>query len=317
MTTELQRRSESAPPSASRRTTLIWIALITVYVLWGSTYFGIRVAVETMPPLLMAGVRFLIAGTVLCAWRLPAAMRAHRMPTAAEWRRTLVIGLALLLGGNGAVAWAEQTVTSGATALIVAAVPLWMALIDRLAYGTPFGFARMAGLVVGFGGIVVLVGGASAQSIPIVGAAVLVAGSLSWAAGSVYSREARLPSDSLLTTGMEMLCGGFALCIAGAATGELARVHLAAISPASWLAFGYLVVFGGIAGFSAYLWVIRAAPTALVSTYAYVNPIVAVALGSVFLHEPLTPRTVLAGIVIVAGVAIIVSSRSLRNPQRD
>lgn len=296
---------------------MIWIALVSVYVLWGSTYFGIRIAVETMPPLLMAGVRFLIAGVVLCAWRIPSAVRAHRMPTADEWRRTLVIGLALLVGGNGAVVWAEQTVTSSATALIVAAVPLWMALIDRVAYRTPITFARIIGLIVGFGGIVVLVGGASPQSIPIVGSAVLIAGSLSWAAGSVYSRGARLPSDSLLTTGMEMLCGGLALCIAGAATGELGHVHFAAISTASWLAFWYLVVFGGIAGFSAYLWVIRAAPTALVSTYAYVNPIVAVALGSTFLHEPFTPRIALAGIVIVAGVALIVSSSSLRNLRLD
>jgi drug/metabolite transporter (DMT)-like permease len=289
---------------------LVWAALITVYVLWGSTYLGIRVAVQTMPPFLMAGVRFLIAGALLCAWRFPAAARAGKLPTRDEWRRTLVIGAALLLGGNGAVAYAETSVPSGLTALMVSVVPLWMALIDRIFYGRRLPAPVLAGLFAGFAGVALLVGPPGRGSISLVGALVLTVGSLSWAAGSLYSRGARLPEDSLLATGMEMLTGGACLTLAGIAAGETAHVQLAAISSNSWIAFVYLIFFGGIAGFSAYLWVIRNAPTSLVSTYAYVNPVVAVFLGWAILHETLTLRTLAAAAVIVCSVAWIVSANS-------
>ena len=292
----------------------MWAALITVYVLWGSTYLGIRIAVQTMPPFLMAGVRFIIAGLLLCAWRLPAAVRAGTLPTFDEWRRTLVIGAALLLGGNGAVAFAETWVPSGVTALMVSVVPLWMALIDRIFYGRRLPAAVLAGLIAGFAGVALLVGLPGHGPVSMVGALVLTAGSLSWAAGSLYSRGAKLPDDSLLATGMEMLTGGVCLTLAGLATGELADVHVAAISSSSWIAFAYLVFFGGIVGFSAYLWVIRNAPTSLVSTYAYVNPVVAVLLGWVVLHETLTLRTIVAAAVIICSVAWIVSSNS-RKPE--
>lgn len=288
---------------------LVWVALFTVYILWGSTYLGIRVAVSTMPPLLMGGVRFLIAGLLLCAWRLPAAIRAGALPTPAAWRRALVIGALLLVGGNGAVAVAETTVPSSLTALIVSSVPLFMALIDRVFYGRRLSADALIGLVAGFAGIAVLVGvpiGGSASPIG-AGTLILIAGSLSWAAGSIYSRGANLPDDSLLFTGMQMLAGGAMLTVAGLALGEAGAVHLAAISPASWVAFSYLVIFGGVIGFSAYLWVIRNAPTPLVSTYAYVNPVVAVVLGWAILHEELTLRTIVAGAIIVASVAWIVA----------
>lgn len=287
----------------------MWAALITVYILWGSTYFGIRIAVQTMPPLLFAGVRFIIAGALLCAWRLPIAVREGKLPTLDHWRRTLVIGAALLLGGNGGVAIAETTVPSGLTALMVSVVPLWMALIDWLFYGRKMSAKVLAGLVVGFGGVALLIGSPAQGPVSMVGAIVLVVASLSWAAGSLYSRGAKLPDDSLLTTGMEMLAGGVCLVAAAFFAGEFARLDVAAISPASWIAFVYLIFFGGIVGFSAYLWVIRNAPTALVSTYAYVNPVVAVFLGWAFLHEDLTLRAAAAGAIIVASVAWIVSAR--------
>jgi drug/metabolite transporter (DMT)-like permease len=281
---------------------------LTVYVLWGSTYLGIRVAVETIPPFLMAGVRFVIAGALLLAWRLPPALRAGKAPTAAEWRRALVIGAALLVGGNGLVAWAEVSVPSGVTALIVALVPLWMAIYDRFVLRRPMSGMAAAGLAVGFGGVALLVGTPGGAVRPL-GALVLAVASISWAAGSLYSRDAKIHGDSLLATGMQMTVGGALLCLLGLFTGESAHLDLAAVSAASWVAFAYLVVFGGIVGFSAYLWLIREAPTALVSTYAYVNPLVAVFLGWAVLHERLTSATAIAAAVIVAGVAAIVSSR--------
>lgn len=292
------------PPSA--QPALVWAALVTVYILWGSTYLAIRVAVETMPPFWMAGVRFMIAGSVLLAWRLPAAIRARGMPTLDQWRRALVIGAALIVGGNGGVSFAETAVPSGLAALIVSTVPLWMALIDMAFYGRRSSGAKLGGLVAGFGGVALLVGSPANGPVSWVGVIVLVISSLSWAAGSLYSRSAKMPADSLLGTGMEMLAGGACLVIAALFTGEFAQVHLATISAASWAGFIYLVVFGGIVGFSAYLWVIRNAPTTLVSTYAYVNPIVAVFLGWAILHESVTLRTALAGAIIIASVAWIV-----------
>ena len=300
---------ELAHPATRRLPTLVWVALVTVYVLWGSTYLGIRVAVATMPPLLMGGTRFLIAGLLLCAWRLPAAIRAGTLPTRAQWRRALVIGALLLVGGNGAVAVAETTVPSGLTALIVSVVPLYMALIDRVFYRRRLSVDTLLGLVVGFACVALLVGvpvGGSALPFG-VGTLILIVGSLSWAAGSIYSRSAQLPDDSLLFTGMQMFAGGAMLAAGGLALGEAGRVHLAAISAGSWIAFGYLVIFGGVVGFSAYLWVIRNAPTSLVSTYAYVNPVVAVVLGWAILHEELSVRTIVAGTIIVASVAWIVA----------
>lgn len=286
----------------------MWAALLTVYVLWGSTYLAIRVAVMTMPPLLMAGARFTLAGLILLLWRLPAALRDGQAPTLDHWRRALVIGAALLLGGNGGVAFAETTVPSGLTALIVSTVPLWMMAIDAIFYKRKPPSVALVGLATGFGGVALLVGPTGGGALSIVGAVVLVLASLSWAAGSIYSRTARLPADSLLSTGMEMLCGGLCLVLAGLAARENVGFHVAAVSETSWIGFWWLVFFGGIIGFAAYLWVIRNAPTSLVSTYAYVNPIVAVALGWAILHEQITSGTLVAGGIIIASVALIVSS---------
>ena len=295
---------------------LVWAALLTVYVLWGSTYLAIRVAVTTMPPLLMAGARFTIAGLLLLAWRLPIALRAGKAPSVDQWRRTLVIGAALLLGGNGGVAFAETTVPSGLTALIVSTVPLWMTAIDAVFYNRMPSRVVLVGLVTGFGGVALLIGAPGAGSVSVAGAVVLVLASLSWAAGSIYSRSAKLPEDSFLATGMQMVAGGTCLLIVGTAFREIPRLDIGAVSYNSWIAFGWLVFFGGIVGFSAYLWAIRNASTTLVATYAYVNPVVAVALGRAILSEPITFRTLLAGVVIVASVALIVSAGTRAAPDK-
>lgn len=285
----------------------IWSAMIGVYIVWGSTYLAIRFAVETMPPFLMAGVRFLIAGSVLYLVR-----RAYGdpRPTLEEWRSAAVIGAFLLVGGNGGVVWAEQWVPSGIAALLVGTSPLWMILIDRLRPGgqKPNRWA-MLGVGLGFMGIVMLINPLRSvgpgETIDPVRAGVLVLSSLLWSIGSLYSRQAQLPPSALLWTGMEMLAGGLGLLILGTLTGELGRLNLLSISGSSWLGWLYLVVFGSWIGFTAYTWLLRSAPTPLVSTHAYVNPIVAVLLGYFLAEELLTFRIFIAALMVIGSVALI------------
>jgi drug/metabolite transporter (DMT)-like permease len=281
-------------------------AFAAVYIIWGSTYLAILYAIETLPPFLMAAIRFLLAGTLLLAWSLP---RATRRPTRDEWRSAAIIGTLLLMGGNGAVVWAEQIVPSGVAALLVAVTPAWMVLLAWLWHrGERPGVRTWLGLILGFGGLALLVGPDSmtgAGGIPILGVAVLMLGSLSWSTGSVYSKRAPQPPEPLLATGMQMLAGGSALLMAGLVTGEAARFDLAAVSLKSALALAYLTLFGAIVGYSAYIYLLRNVSAARVSTYAYVNPIVAVLLGWAFAGESLTPRMGIAALIIVAGVALI------------
>jgi len=285
----------------------IWSAMISVYMVWGSTYLAIRFAVQTMPPFLMAGVRFLIAGSVLYLVR--QAMGDPR-PSWKEWRSAAVIGIFLLVGGNGGVVWAEQWVASGVTALLVGTAPLWMILIDMLhPDGRRPNRWAILGVGLGFIGIVILIDPlqsvSSKETIDPAGAGVLVLASLLWSIGSLYSRQAKLPSSPLLGTGMEMLTGGLGLILLGILTGELGRVSLLSISRASWLGWLYLVVFGSWIGFTAYTWLLRSAPTPLVSTYAYVNPIVAVLLGYFLAEEVLTFRIFVSALMVVGSVALI------------
>jgi drug/metabolite transporter (DMT)-like permease len=259
----------------------------------------------------MAAARFLIAGGLLYAWQRLSGVAA---PTRRQWRSALIVGLFLLLGGNGLVVWSEQRVPSGIAALMVGSTPLWMVLIDGLRQRRlPSGRVAL-GILIGLVGMAVLVGPSQLTGlhgdIDPVGAALLTLAALSWAAGSLYSRKADLPQSPFLYNGMEMLCGGGALLLLGSFTGEWSLVHLASISSASWLGFAYLVVFGSLIGFSTYTWLLRSAPTTLVSTYAYVNPIVAVIIGNLLAQEPLTPRVLLAAAVIVGGVVLITLSGS-------
>lgn len=288
----------------------IWIALLAVYIIWGSTYLAIRYAVETIPPFIMAGTRFIIAGILLYTWRRLAGDPA---PTPKQWRSTAIIGLLLLLGGNGMVSWAEQTVPSGIAALLIGTIPLWMALTESLRRGgTKPGLLSILGLVAGFGGIVVLVWplltGNTSHLDPL-GVIALLFAAFSWALGSVYSKSAPLPSTSLMTTAAEMLTGGIALYLVGGLTGEWKMLNLATITPRSWLGLAYLTVFGSMGGFVAYAWLLRHAPISLASTYAYVNPLVAVLLGSLLAHELFNGRILVAALVIVVAVVLINYSR--------
>ncbi len=296
-------RRERRPLLSSRAG--VWLALAVVYLFWGSTYLAIKLAIETMPPLLMASVRFLIAGSLLFAWSSRRGDQVGDRPGAPQWRAALVVGGALFLGGNGGVVWAERTVPTGLVALVIATVPLWMVVLDRLAFDRRLGGRSLLGVAVGFAGLVLLVGLPGSAPLDPAGTMVGLAAAVFWAAGSVYSQRARLPARSLVSTAMQMLGGGALLGVAGLATGEWRDLHLAAISGASVAALGYLIVFGSLLAFSAYVWLLRTAPMPLVSTYAYVNPVVAVLLGALLLGEPLAGHTVVAGGVILAAVALI------------
>jgi drug/metabolite transporter (DMT)-like permease len=263
-----------------------------------------------MPPFLMAGVRFIFAGALLYAWAAWRGQTRYEPPTLIQWRSAIIVGGALLLGGNGAVVWAEQRIDSGIAALVVATVPLWMALMDRVFFGQRLARGAMIGLALGFGGLAVLAtGNGGGSHITAAGVGAVVFASFSWAAGSLYSRHAPLPSRPLVGTAMEMLAGGALLTIAGFAIGEGGDIHLAQISTGSWLALGYLVVFGSLVGFTAYVWLLRNTRTALVSTYAYVNPVIAVLGGWLILNEAITTRTLIGGGIIVLAVVLIVTSR--------
>jgi drug/metabolite transporter (DMT)-like permease len=289
----------------------IWAALGAVYFFWGTTYLAIRVGVETMPPLLMASVRFLIAGGILYAIAIRTGDRVGDRPTRAHWRSAAVIGTALCFGGNGFVSLAEQSISSGLAALVVATVPLWLVLLGRFALRDRVSLQEWLGIAAGFGGLIFLVNPfAGSARVDLFGVALVVAASVFWAGGSLFARSAPLPSRPLVGTAMEMLCGGVALGVAGVVSGEVGQVDISAISMESLLGLGWLIVFGSLVGFSAYVWLLRVTRTSLVGTYAYVNPVVAVLLGWAILGERVTLVTLVAGAVIVVAVALIVSARS-------
>lgn len=302
---------DQSPPAT--RAKLI-AAFAAVYLIWGSTFLAIRFAIETMPPLLMAGVRFIIAGAMLCAW---AAIRERARPTRAHWIGTAIVGGLLLTGGNGAVSWSEQFVPSGLAALVVANTPLWMVLFEWARPGGDRLTARViGGIALGFVGLLLLVGPGKimgGEGVDPRSAVVLLLGTLAWAAGSIYSRSLQLPRSPRLSTGMQMLAGGSLLIVVGMLTGEGARVDLDSISLKSGLALGYLILFGAVIGFTAYSWLLTVSTAARVSTYAYVNPVVALLLGWALANEPLTPRTILAAGVILGGVALMTLSRARKS----
>jgi len=293
---------------------MIWVALSAVYVIWGTTYLAIRVVNETLPPLLSASVRFLVAGAIMYAWTIRRGDQQGDRPRRVQWGAAAIIGTLLLLGGNGGVVWAEKTIPSGLAALLVALVPLWMALLDRLVYHRHLGARTVVGLVAGFGGAALLVGGEAAGDVDLAGMLFVVGASLCWSIGSLYSRQAPLPHRPFVGISMEMLAGGVALGVVGVAVGELGQVDVSSFSRASLLGLLYLIVFGSWIGFTAYTWLLRVAPTPLVSTYAYVNPVVAVVLGFLIADEPLTARSILATVIIV-GAVVLTTRRSPAKPQ--
>ncbi len=294
------------PPT---RTALV-VAFATIYLVWGSTYLGIRIAVETLPPFLMAGARFILAGALLMGWL--AATRGWRT-TARQWRDNAVIGSFLLLGGNGLICWAEQVVPSGLTALLIGSQPLMMVLTEwAWRDGRRPRPATWAGLLLGFGGVAWLAApwqDPATGGLNRAGVAAILAGCVCWAIGSIYGRHVRAPAEPLAAAAMQMLSGGGALLLTGLVRGELAGLSPAAFSPRSGLAFAYLVAVGSLVGFSTFVWLMKHSTPARVSTYAYVNPLVAVLLGWLILGEPVTGRVMVAAAVIVASVAIITSRR--------
>jgi drug/metabolite transporter (DMT)-like permease len=286
------------------------VAFAAIYLIWGSTYLAIKVAVETIPPFFMASARFLIAGSVLYVL---TRLRGAARPALQHWIAAAIVGALLLLGGNGSLSWSEQRVPSGLAALLLATIPIWMVLLDSGWKGwNKQGGRVLGGLAMGLAGIGLLVGPArlwGGSRIDLLGAAVLMFGSLCWSVGSLYSRRAKLPPSPFLAAAMEMLAGGAMLAVLGFTTGEGRELHQATMAFGSILAVLYLVVFGSLLGFTAYIWLLGVTSTARVSTYAYVNPLVAVFIGWVFAGEPLTARTLVATGTIVAAVALMISHR--------
>ena len=298
--------------------TRIALAFAAVYVIWGSTYLAIRYAIETIPPFLMAGTRFIIAGGALYLW---SRLTGGERPSRAAWLATAVTGILMLAVGNGAVTWSEQHIPSGIAALLVASVALWMVLLEFLRKnGTRPTRLSVIGLAIGFAGVAVLVGPAAlsnAGDLDVFAALVLVGASLSWATGSVYSRVLPRPASAPLGSGMQMLAGGIALLIVGMSTGELSRIDLAGVSTRSAASLGYLIVFGSIVGFTAYAWLLRVCTPAAVATYAYVNPMVAMFLGWLIAGEEFGPRMIVAAAIILSGVALINRASASPAPNAD
>ncbi|NDQ58893.1 MAG: EamA family transporter [Acidipila sp.] len=313
--TDFGETTFSGHKSRKPSTGLLIGAFAALYLAWGGTYLAIRIGIESIPPLLMVGARYVIAGAILYAW---SRMHGEPLPTRVHWRSAAIAGALLLLGGNGALAWAEQRVPSGLAALLIATTPFWMALLAWwLKLGRPNAGVAV-GLALGFLGMLVLVGFGVFRgrgAVDPVGAVVLLLASLSWAAGALYGRRAKLPASVLDSTAVQMLAGGGLLIVAGILRGELLGFSLGAVTVRSWIAFIYLVVFGGIVGMTAFLWIMRTTTPSRASTYAYVNPVVAVILGWAYAGEALTARTLIAAAIIVAGVAMVISFRD-RQPQK-
>ena len=284
-------------------------ALVTVYVVWGSTYLAIAVAERTMPPLLMLSVRFAVAGGLLFGWTL---RRGVARPSRSEWVGAAVVGGLLLVVDTGLLALAEKRVATGLAALLIASVPLFMAIVERAAFRTRIRGRAALGIGTGLVGVGLLAGAGGA--VDPLGAVALLVAALAWAGGSAYARVAPLPRSPVLAAAMQMLCAGVMLGIAGAGSGELGRVHLAAVSPASLGALAYLVVFGSLLAFTAYGWLLKHASTPVLSTYAYVNPAVAVFLGWLFAGERLGSRELVSGFVVLTSVMLLLFARE---PDRE
>lgn len=306
-------------PAASERSTApsrvgVALAFAAIYLVWGSTYLAMRVAVRTLPPFLLAGTRFVLAGGALLAW---SRLRGAAWPARGAWGRAAVAGLLMLVGGNGGVVWAVQRVPSGVAALVVSTLPLWMVLLEWASGGARPDLGVSVGIALGLVGIGVLVGpealsGGAASGVDPLHVGVLVLASLSWAAGSLYARGTRTPGPTTLMPAMQMLSGGAVMLALGALTGEPARFDPARVSTASALSLAYLVVFGSIVSYSAYVWLLRVVAPARVATYAYVNPVVAMILGAALAGEALTARTVQAGGIIVGAVVLITTVTARR-----
>jgi drug/metabolite transporter (DMT)-like permease len=296
-----------------------WLALLSIYIIWGSTYLAILFVVETIPPFISAGIRFLISGAVLLIWR---RLARDPMPTRIQWRSAAIAGTLLLVGGNGLLSWSEQRIPSGVAALLIGSVPLWLVLLEALRPGgAKPTWQSILGLTIGFAGIVLLIGpaeftGGTIQFDP-TGILICLLAAFIWSLGSIYSRTADLPNSALMMTGMEMLAGSIGLFILATLTGEWQNFSIAAISQKSLYGLTYLIMIGSLVGFVSYAWLLRNAPVSLVATYAYVNPLVAILLGSLLANESLTPRIFIAAVVIIGSVVLINTSKKVKVIQEE
>jgi drug/metabolite transporter (DMT)-like permease len=284
------------------------LGFAAIYLIWGSTYLGIRYAVETIPPLLMMGVRHFVAGALVYAW---VRRRGTAAPNLRQWGYAAVAGVFLFLGGHGVLAWAEQKVPSGLAALLCATLPLWTVLLARVdGSERKLGLRAWAGLLLGFAGVALLIGpSVLGQHLDMLALGAVLSSALLWAVGTSYTRAVRLPDSTALSAAMQMVSGGVMLFISGLLAGEGARVHFAAITMRSVLSLGYLIVFGSIIAFTVYIWLLTVSSPSRISTYAYVNPVVAVLLGWAVAGEGLGVRTLAATAIILAGVALVSTRR--------
>lgn len=294
---------------AARPGARVWIALATVYLVWGSTFVALAIVVRDLPPFLSMAIRHLVAGGILLAFALTRGDRAGDRIGRPQLLAALIFGGLLFVTGHGALAWAQQTVPAGVAALLVGTIPIWMVLLDRIAFGRRLHVTTYMGIALGFAGLAFLFDPFGEGSVDRLGALVIVLSAMCWAAGSLYSRGAPLPRRPLASAGLASVCGG--LLLAGYATlsGELGEADW---TTEAVLALGYLIVAGSLVGFTTYVWLLRSAPTSLVSTYAYVNPIVAVALAWLLLDESVSLQMVVAGSAVLVSVAVIL--RSGRTP---
>jgi drug/metabolite transporter (DMT)-like permease len=308
-------------PTADRKPVdqrAIWLGLAILYGVWGSTYLAIAVAVETLPPFLMAAVRFGLAGLLLLAWVAVRRPESLVRPTRRQILDTAIVGALLLGGGMGLVAWGEQTIPSGITAVMVAMMPVWVAVFGGVFFRERLPRIAGLGIVVGFVGVALLAGPTALGepgALDAAGMLAVILSPIAWSIGSLYaSHRARLPQDSLAATGMQMVAGSLVLASMGIVSGEPARFDPSGVSAESFAGFLYLTIVGSVIAFTTFGWMIRVAPLPLVATYAYVNPVIAVILGALILREPIEPRMLVAGAIIVGAVALIVTARGRMAP---
>jgi len=293
--------------------TKVWLALLALYIVWGSTYLAIRFAVETLPAFLHGSIRFLISGAILFLWRRAAG---DPMPTTSNWKSTAIVGTLLLLGGNGLVALAEKNIPSGIAALVISTSPFWLVLFEALrSGGTKPNWQSILGLIVGFIGVFILIGPAeitgSGQHFNTASVIMLLIAPFLWSLGSIYARGADMPRSTLMSTGMQMLAGSVSLLLVSLLTGELNGFSFAQVSANSWWGLFYLITFGSLVGFVSYGWLLHNAPVSLTSTYAYVNPVVAVFLGWLLANEDLNARIGIASAIIIGSVIFINMTRQI------
>jgi drug/metabolite transporter (DMT)-like permease len=305
--TDIGSPALTSPKPSLPSTAQLVMGFAVIYLIWGSTYLGIRYAVESIPPFLMMGVRHSVAGALVFAW---ARWRGAPTPTFKQWWWAAIAGVLLFLGGHGILAWAEQKVPSGLAALLSATLPLWTVLLARVDNTERrLGVRAWAGILLGFGGVALLIGpDALHQRLDLLAAGGVLSSAFLWVVGTSYTRRVQLPSSKILSAAMQMICGGALLLLVGVLSGEAGRAEIHHVTAKSVFALAYLILFGSIIAFTVYTWLVSVSSPSMVSTYAYVNPVIAVFLGWALAGEALGLRTIIATVVIVGGV-ILVSTR--------